>query len=859
MVKPRQRRAPPSSVQAGVPLGGIGTGCIELGEDARFSNVSINNNRTTATRIPVAQGAFIAIRAARGGESVTRILQPDSSIPFKEAGLSVRYTRPDEQTWYGLYPSSNYLLKTEDFPLELHWSCLSPVIPYDTEASTLPLLMCVLHFKNTTDDSYSVSGLFNWENLRGCTADKTPDERGTILPVTYIEIDETLFSDTRPPVGMEDVPMRAAGLSFGLHESAIGNADGNYCLVAAPSDGTHITLASWRRKSKIDIQRIWESFEGMGTLPEGLSTDPQAHCGSVCSATTIAPGETRRLLFVLTWYCPRYVVEGQDLGNHYASEHVSAVGVAEYGLKHSHYFLRAIANWQERFTKSSLPLWYSRMLVNNCHVFSTNTLLTRDGEFSMMESPRDPVMGMLDRSFYSSIATVLFFPGFAERELELFARKIEDGSASGRMVRELGHGTVRNPGFGDPSNELIDLGAKFVLMAYRNFQLTGKTVALISLFPRLREVMEYAMQLDRDRDGIPDARGNATTFGGWAMYGLTSYAGGLWIAAMHAYARLARHLKHDDEAEIYEARARHALRHFERRLWNEKEGYYRLYHDPAGAEENHPVSDDGCLGGQLAGAWYADFLNIDAGFSHQRIVRAIESIERFNRRPSGIALGYDPRGAPCRNPPGHDTEPDSDQSWPSHSVSYIACMSIYRGNVDKGMEVLRTVYQSLSATKPQRIFSQPLAWDPDRNEPTGPQQERHMGPLSIWHSFYALQGFSLSVPEQKMTIAPRLPSGVNHLSVPLFTPLTFGWLTYTVTHTPSYRQQLSITFDSPMFIKIIEVSVPKSIANPVVRLLINEDQAAIQTELIAMDPDNRIRITLDQPLQVQLPIDLSVT
>ena len=856
MAKRKRGRSVLPSHYAGVPLGGIGTGCIELGADARFRNITINNNRSAATRIPFASGAFIAVRAARGDQIATRILQPETSVPFKEAGVFAPYTSSEEQSWYGLYPTANFRLAPECFPVELQWSCLAPVIPYDTEASTLPLIICILQFTNPTEDTFSIAGLFNWENLRGCTADDAPEDRGRIRPVSYRRLDETLHSISSKTDAVGDMPTQPVGLSFGHEEMSAGNADGNYCLIASPDDGFRTTHATWQRKSEKDIKRIWDAFETLGSLPGTVSSDPHAHCGSVCTSTSLAPGETQRMVFLFTWYCPNYVVEGYNMGNRYASEYNSALHVAEYGLKHSRYFIRAVASWHDRFLQSSFPNWYSRMLINNCHVFSTNTILTRDGDFAMMETPQDPAMGVLDRSFYSSFGTLLFFPGFAERELELFC-KTDAEPSPGRIYRELGYGTIRKPGYGGSADEMVDLNAKFILMAYRNFQLTGKTVPLINLFPRLREAIKHSMRGDDDRDGIPDVHGDGTTFRGWEMHGLSCYVGGLWIDAMLAYAKIARHLKHEREARFYEARARIALRNFDRRLWNDSEGYYRLYHDASTGPMDHPDSDDGCLSGQLVGAWYADFLNLDAGFSHKRIERALENIERLDQRPGGVAKGYAPDGTPCRNPPGSAAEPDAGECWPSYTLSSFACPQICHGSVDKGLDLIRTVYQEIHV-KRHRTFNQPLAWDAERNEACGSKQDRHMGALSIWHSLYALQGFSLSVPEQTLKIAPRLPEGVNHLSTPLFTPLSFGWLTYQVTHGPPYRQEVRITFESPVFIRIIELRAPKSLPHPEVRLLINEDPAPLTCRMIPNDPENKILITLDFPLHVQHPIEITV-
>ena len=85
-------------VPTGVPLGGVGAGCIEFGRDAVFRNVTINNNRTSGARIPYLPNAFLAITANDREDRHTRILQPATRLPFEAAGVEPTYTSTKEQT-----------------------------------------------------------------------------------------------------------------------------------------------------------------------------------------------------------------------------------------------------------------------------------------------------------------------------------------------------------------------------------------------------------------------------------------------------------------------------------------------------------------------------------------------------------------------------------------------------------------------------------------------------------------------------------------------------------------------------------------------------------------------------------------
>ncbi len=830
---------------AGVPLGGIGAGCIEVGEDARFRNITINNNRTAATRIPLAPGAFVAVRAGTRLGGATRILQADTSVAFREANITPPYAGADELAWYGLYPASNFRLDSPEFPLEVQWSCLSPIIPFDTDASTLPLMFSVIQFSNPSEEVYSVSGMFNWENLRGCTATEWPAARGGLAQVCYDDLNERLFVGTaRSTPGMEAAPPVPLGIAFGHDEACTQSAHGNYCLVAAPGAGNRTTIAGWDKDNPDDVHEVWKSFTESGSLTNQVSTKPTARCGAVCVNANLAPRETRRFLFVFSWYCPVYRVGGVDLGNAYTNEHDSSLAVAAQGIKHSGYFHRSVASWQQRLVKSSLPSWYSRMLLNSCHVLSTNTLYTKAGEFATIESPQEPAAGSLAKSLYSSLGVLLFFPSLAEKELEQLAQAVSD-DGSGRPCRDLGQGTVRNPSGPVAAGEMLDLSLSLVLMAYRNFHLAGKTAVLMNIFPKLRQAMEAALKCDRDGDGLLEVRGPVAMFPGQDLGSLNSYVAGLWIPALIAFVRIARHLKQAPDAEAWEALAKRAIASFEQKLWNESGGSYR----PRGAPE-------GCFTAQLAGPWISDFLQLDAGFSHAHVRRALESIQQTNGRSAGLALGSEPARAMAETGSGN-ANAEENWSWPLLGLSCIASSQFRHGDSDEALETLGAIYRTVH-TRSKRSFNQPLAWDLDRGLPAGPMQDRHMGSLAVWNSLYAMLGFWLSVPDQRIVIAPQLSKGVLQFEAPLLTPVAFGTLKYECAPPPGTRRWLRISFDSPVFIKTIEVGLARTTPAPYVTLLINDDPAPIRQQVLPGQPFGRLEISLQTPLQVQHPIEIRI-
>lgn len=831
------------SEPAGVPLGGLGAGCIEMGRDGRFRNITINNNRTAQTRISVSPCGFLAVRAAKRGRVFARLLQAESEAPFSRVGIVPNYTPPEQLSWRGLYPASSYELNDPEFPVRVRWTALSPIIPYDLEASTLPVVIVSFELANFNDVSIEASVLFNWENLCGCVRGHFPTPRGPIR-ISVAETDEEEDEgegEERPPVPI--------GLEFGFRGPCRTNAEGNYCLLAHQQANVRISVMGWNEQDTSELQVFWEQFYNEGELRNQISRNPRSHSGAVCCSCAVAPQTRRSLAFALAWFCPRFVVDGVDQGNGYANVFADARAVAERALKHRKYYFASVENWHKRFLSSSLPRWLSRMLINNSSVFSTNTLLTKDGKFAMMETPGDPVTGAIDRRFYSSLGTLLFFPELETRELAQFTKQ-EDTETPAPMYRRLGAECVHRPHHGETHEELLDIPLKFVLMAYRNYHMTGMRPILDHLYPKVKQCIEYVLSKDEDGDGLPEQYGCTTTFDTWAFYGANSYTSSLWIAALRAYVKLTRRLGLAHEAKQHDALSAKAIAAFEKRLWNEKAGFYRLYHDPRAEGTDHPEYADGCHSGQLAGQWFADFLCLGRFLPEEHVVRALEAMYYCTEKPFGVALGCTPDGLPCTNPPSVPQRAAAGTGWVPCFTTEYACLQMAYGRVDRGLRAVEKVYVN-AHVKRGRVFNQPLAWDLTNNKACGWGNDRHMGSLAIWHVLYALEGFFLNVPDKALWIRPNLPLNVHQLSAPLFTPLCLGWMTYREMDEETYRQEVRVAFDSPVPIQTIVLRVPREVEEVHVRCV--SEEGPEQTEhIFGYDGDMRlVEILPKRPVVVQ--------
>lgn len=837
---------------AGVPLGGVGAGSIEMGRDARFRNITINNNRTAEERIPVSEGSFLAVRAEHRGRVQTRILQPNSKLPFDDAGVRPTFCPVEQFHWRGLYPSSQYKLNDAQFPVEVSWHAMSPIIPYDHEASTLPVVFVGMYVRNPHDYPYNISAVFNWENLCGCTGTQLPESRGPIRPV--VMADETGYSIQVEGEVEEEKPPVLAGLEFGFRDEIRNNAEGNYCLISKQQQDVEISAMGWNERDPRELQVFWNQFYYDGKFENQFSRSETSHSGALCNSFTLPPHKGRNIVFALSWYCPKYEISGVDQGNGYTNLFPNAIGVVEQALKFYRYYFQAVENWHGRIMGSSLPRWFNRMLINNNYVFSTNSLFTKGGDFAMVESPGDPQTVTLDRRLHPSFGTLLFFPDFEAREMALIARQ-EHPDAPGRLFRSAGVGCVHEPSDGATPGERLEMNANFILMAYRDYVMTGKKFLLESQFTKLQQAMIYLLGLDKDGDGLPDQEGRTTTYESWAIYGTNSYIAGLHLTALRAYIRLARTVNKDEEADRCEEIFARAFEVFDEHLWDEELGYYRAFVN--GESEELSPFGSACHSSQLAGAWYADFLCLGRMIPHKHVHKALASICKINETKTGLANARMPDGSPCTNPPEVGGDPGMGVAWIAYD-SVVHASSLLRGGyADRALYAIQKIYKNVHGRR-SLTYNQPLAWDIESNEPIGLGDDRHVGSLSVWHLLYALQGFHLNVADSVLWLRPSLPTGVHTLSTPLFTPLTFGWMKYSEDDNKRYGQRVQLKFDSPIKLKTIVLRVPKEVEDVHVQCV--SDEGPIKTNhFLAQDgPDRLVEIVPEDPLTVAVGLNITM-
>lgn len=861
-------------VWASLPLGGVGTGAIGFGASAHFRDITINNNRGPGQEIAHSRHTGLTIRLSpETGEPYLRRLlaaAPDAH----DAGGHAPPALPAAALRACLqYPLAHFEHAPEGLAAAARWSHFAPLVPYDYDGATLPVLITRVEVENTGGTPLEASVLFCLENLVGHTGAGAPaaPAPGRLMLVEeerrYVKRFEQregpapseVQADPRrageaPPPPREDVLPPSNAVCFGAGGAPETPAHGEHLLLLRAVEGLEITANAFDPDSEEESAQFWDVFAAGDGLPKEAIAAGAWGVGAVCGRLIVPPHATRALEFLLVWYCPRFLAQEDDIGVAYAGARESALAVAKHALPHLTYFYESVANWQKRFSEASLPAWMSEMLLDSACILSSNTLCTFNEGFGVAESPATGRTACLDGSrLFSSLGTMLYFPRYNETELALLAHA-EQPQATGRLPRDLGAWRLRAAELNHPTPVRVRLAARFMVMAFRDYVLSGKLVRLQNVFPVLRAVMAATAALDREGDGLPGCKDEpAHTEEGVAGLGVSCIDAGLWVVALRAFALLCEKLRDTAGAQRFNLLAKRAAQAFDRHYWDDTLGYFRLYR--AGGGDNA----EACHTGQFTGPWYAAFLGLDGLFHTEHVARALDRAGEINRSAGFIVAARRPDGAPCENPAGDAVSCEAGLAWMGLTLCPYACMLVYQGRVAEGIEVAARFCEAQ-----RRINGTPFnyydRWDPAGQAPPAGAHPRHAAAMGIWHLHYAVLGFQFNAPDQRLHIMPNLPEGVRSVGAPLMTPLCLGWLNYKVDEVHGYRQRIRIRFDSPIQMRGFNLRVPMGI--PEVRVRMRQTDSGpvpVDHRLRTFAGEQRLYVTTRSPVLVSSDFVIEVT
>ncbi|BCU68685.1 hypothetical protein HS7_21220 [Sulfolobales archaeon HS-7] len=572
------------NVKAGLPLGGIGAGKVEINNKGKMVNLTIFNNWNKPLQIVRGFHVFIIPEDMEGFFVET---QP-SVLHMQDRGCELHY--------YGSYP---FLRLVPYNRPQIEVTAFTALIPGKIEDSSLP----AFGIRVRTNERKVVKVAISLPNLIGTSIrgrfNKEVDGGVMFLTENTSSIDPSYGDMTL----ITDKPLKI------IPQNSI-NVDVNTTIKGGHSKIDFEDGNIWRRIERGDeIESIKGSARGMWDDFGGIVV------------ADLKEGEAK---FVVSWYFNNPWIY-YPYRHFYATRFRNSLDVGEYFLKNFDEFY----DNSKQFCKGddSLPEWLIDSMCNSAYILSSSTWLDDKGRFSIFESPENfPVLGTIGGLTYEagSLPVLLDFPELEKAFLTVLANAIDD---SGYVPHDLGLFSLDAPLDGTTSPpRWKDLNPSFILLVYRYYKLTNDREFLEKIYPTLKAVLLWEVSRDRDGDGLPELEGTGdTSFDVTYIEGTDSYTSTLFLASLYAYREILNILKIEPSDYVDKL-----IERAEKSLSTMYNGKYFL------AWKGLPDVGDALFLGQIIGLWWSITTGLPIFPEREKVISILNNICKVNGAASHI-------------------------------------------------------------------------------------------------------------------------------------------------------------------------------------------------------------------------------
>jgi uncharacterized protein (DUF608 family) len=356
----------------------------------------------------------------------------------------------------------------------------------------------------------------------------------------------------------------------------------------------------------------------------------QFGAAALCSKVTLAPGETKTVRFVLTWYFPNHFSkDGRRLGHYYENLFRGAADANAFLRNHRfEAFDKAVA-FSKLLYNTDMPAVYPDCWSGHLNTIIKSAWYLKDGKFGLWEGQGFCGFHTTDITYHASFGLLALFPDLQLGQMRMGAAfQREDGRVHHCFSPDLDH---VNGGY-----DRVDMNNQFVLMVLRDYLYTGDRDYLKEMWPHVIRAIDAIGTLDSDGDGLPDRDTKRNTYDAWNFSGTPVYISILWLAALKAAAQMADETGDAVRADAWRDLLKTGLASLEKRLWNGT--YYDLWQ--SGDEKDESLMTD-----QLDGEWFLRAAGIGGNLPDDRIRAVLRVILEQNFEPdSGLINATCPAG-----------------------------------------------------------------------------------------------------------------------------------------------------------------------------------------------------------------------
>jgi uncharacterized protein (DUF608 family) len=705
----------------GVPVGGVGTGCIDIDPKGIYGFSTIFNPvgprpGYPGQRIPRLLPQVEAMFGLSTGGKTWLLVDPEI-LERKELEWC---TEPDNQLnkgkqiethrlpipavenvqsakeihYWGHFPVADVEYET-GAPISVGLRAWAPFIPGDAAASNIPGAVFEIRLRNETDRLHSGSIAFNF-----------PGPQESEAPHHGVQRRE-LHED--------------------FHGVMVGFVNGTNYVVGVLGDetcrfgsGLHGTPAAWSGIADgLPVPDFQES--------DGMRIYADASCSAAVDFE-LKPGKEKIVRFILTWYAPvreavrrdwdgedvlqnghlwiRWIGSLWDSRSHYythmyAARYGGALDVARRIACEHEELLGRVLSWQEAvYSSEEVPVWLRDSLINNLYLIADTSYWDQakpplgdwaypSGAFGMDESPRGcPHMCCIPCDWYGNLPIILFFPELARSTLRAFKHyQLETGEIAFAL------GKIDIPDFAVPEYywQVSLNGFCYIDIIDRLWQTTGDDTVLDEFYESVKKCNDFTMALATGPAApvtMPDAGGMEWfEFGEWV--GIATHMGALRLSGLRMVERMALANGDEDYAEKCRLWFKDGSEALEGEMWTGD--YYLNYYDKKSGRKS-----DAVMGFQLDGQCNALIHGLEGVLQGERVSKTLDTIRKCN-----IALAPNIGAANFTQPDGSPMPSDNPVAFYGTATMFcpevllLAMTYIQDGQQDFGLELAYKHWKNL--------------------------------------------------------------------------------------------------------------------------------------------------------------------
>ena len=742
------------------PLGGIGTGSIGLTGNGSLMDFEIfnrpNKNSTNGYTF------FTVTAEYPDGRRIVKIMQGDAMKNFSgfargaqgrgfgegySSNMMASYPHFREVVFDGRFPIAELTFRDADFPGEVVLTAWNPMIPLDSENSSIPAAIFDICVKNG-EAGVRYAAYFSVTN-----------------PFTKTQ-NEIVADAEYPAIMLRYADMPRDDVEYGDLTVAVDAKDA-------------VVQEYWYRGGWQDpVSTFWYEMTH-GTLANRHY--PEANKADRCTiGAPLTAGEKTR--FVLSWSMPNcynYWWRCKDENdrdvtwkNYYATRYENSMASASYVLKNGDEFYQKTVTFRDILHSSTLDPVVIDAISSTISVLKSPTVMRlENGAFYGWEgvhSFQGSCEGTCTHVWSYAYALCFLFPDLERslRETEFSCDVKENGKMGFRTLLPLGRGVSE-------TRACVDGSMLTVVKTLREWKLSGDDEWLKAHWDTVQRILAYAWHeenpdaWDRDRDGVLEGRQHHTL--DMELFGPSSWLEGLYLAALSAAAEMADYLGEPEKAADYRDLFTKGYAYTKEKLFNGKyfiqnvdltrKEYTERFDCPNywNEEQNQLKYQiaDGSIIDQMLGQWHANLLGLGDVFDKEQRKTALESMIANNFKPNlrefanmwrVFALNDEGGTIICDYPEGSEKPvipiPYCEECMTGFEYAFAGLL-ISEGYIDAGLDVVRAIRDRYDGEKR----------NPWNEIECGNNYARAMASFALLPIF---SGFTFDLPKHRIGFAPIL-------------------------------------------------------------------------------------------------------